>query len=317
MKFDPMKHGAGAREFAPPGYDGWTRADALNASDPGPDGSMWVPWQAVWIKDGVSPRVVYREVVERYAANFGDLPPITVQAGTWALIGGAHRLDAAQLAGSDFILIREVACRDEDLPVLAFLDNATHGHSYTTQERVHGLKLLLVTEPYASWSNPRLASLVGLDRDTVAKYRPRPEEGASARVDARGRQYDAGAVGKRGAPPAPDLEDDEEPLPMPALDEDDDQPGDDDAATGDRWAAPALPGFEAAPAPIPATVAAGALVTQYLQKQLHGYLHGLNHIGVDPRTVAEHAAPEWRTAYLSELDGAIHYATMLRNRLQG
>lgn len=311
MKFDPMRHGAGAREFAPKGYDGWDRADRMNAERPGPQGSKWVPWTAVWIKEGISPRPVDRDAVRRYAEAFFETPPIRVQADTYGLIGGAHRLDAAPLAGSDFILIDEVACSDDELPVLAFLDNVAHGLAYSTKERINGLRMLLATAPYSTWSNPRLAALVGVERETVAKYRAPADDGAAApqpRQDVRGRTYDPAPMTTQRHAQSFD--------PGPDRDPDEDDRVPDPADDGEEWVAPQLPGFESSPPPLPATVAAAGYVTAYLQKTIGQHVHGLNHAGVDPRTFVEHSDKAVLSDMRSNIDGAIAWLTSCRHRLQ-
>ena len=75
----------------------WSMAAQMELQYGGP--GMWVPWRAIEIREDILPREQKfpdRETVERYAADFYNLPPITVQRGTFVLIDGRHRLEAAK-----------------------------------------------------------------------------------------------------------------------------------------------------------------------------------------------------------------------------
>ena len=170
MNFEQGRHGRASQTGGNHAIaEAWGRAAQMPAGPPPP--GEWVPWMSVWIKDGVSPRATNQEAVERYAAVFAELPPITVQRDTFALIDGRHRLEAAQKAASDFIRIVEADVDDAELAVRAFIANLEHGVAYVLSERVTGLKLLLQAEPYRSMSTNQLAKLVGLNYDTVAKHK--------------------------------------------------------------------------------------------------------------------------------------------------
>lgn len=189
MKFDPARFGEGSR--ANPDYNWtWELAERRDQESPGPPGSRWVPRDVVFLKDGVSPRLVDEEAVERYRWVLMDIPPIRVQRGTFVLIDGRHRLEAHYRGSSEVIRICEVDVADEDLAVAAFTANLEHGKPYTQAERIAGLKMLVTVEPYRSWSSNQLASYVGLARNTVDKYRP---QDGGARVGQDGKVY----------PPAP------------------------------------------------------------------------------------------------------------------
>lgn len=164
MQFDTNRHGRGSVKGSSPALlEAWKVASGMDHSK-----GEWVPVASIWIRDGVSPRVVNHEAVERYAECFHDLPAIEVQRGTFALIDGRHRLEAAARASSDFIRIVEVDVDDDSLALRAFEANLAHGLAYTTAERVHGLKLMIAAHP--DWSIGKLAASVGLSYDTVHKH---------------------------------------------------------------------------------------------------------------------------------------------------
>lgn len=149
--------------------EAWGRVGELPGGDvPG----EWVPWMAVWIKDGVSPRAINSETVDRYAENFAAImstAPIRVQRGTFALIDGRHRLEAAPKASSDFVRIVEVDVSDDDLPLMAFRANVGHGLPYTLSERVAGAKLLL--RAYPDMRATELAQETGLSYTSAKRYK--------------------------------------------------------------------------------------------------------------------------------------------------
>ena len=222
MKFDGNRHGRGSKLD-----DAWARAAAMNREHPGPQGSEWVPWVAVWVRDGIGPRGVNRETVAQYAEAFADLPPIEVQRDTFTLIDGRHRLEAAPVAGSDLIRIREIDIDDGDLAERAFLANLNHGLPYALSERVQGLRMLLDRHP--DWSNSKLVRMLGLSYETVAKYRSQIQRGADRdqrltenriverRTGLDGRTINVGNIGRapvRSFDPGPDpYRDDEQEYP--------------------------------------------------------------------------------------------------------
>src|SRR5690606_33649878 len=134
---------------------------------------------------------VDHDTVERYAESFDELPPITVQARTFALVDGRHRLEAAARAGSDFIKARFADIPDDELALRAFEANLNHGLPYRTSERIKGLKLML--RHYPEMSNGQLVRRLGLSYETVAKYRAQVEAAANVttRVGADGKRYEA------------------------------------------------------------------------------------------------------------------------------
>lgn len=183
-KYDPERFGETTREGTAYAWT-WELAAKRDAESPCPPGARWVPRDVIYLKDGVSPRVTDEEAVERYAAAFDELPPITVQRGTFTLIDGRHRLEGAYRASSEVIRIREVDVDDEDLAVEAFRANLEHGKPYTMGERITGLKLLLQREPWATMSSVLLGREVGLNRNTVDRYRPQ----GGPRIGQDGKEY--------------------------------------------------------------------------------------------------------------------------------
>lgn len=183
-RYEPAVHGETSREHDTMRWT-WELAAKRDAESPCPPGAHWAPRDSIYLRDGISPRITDEESVERYRWVFDELPPITVQRGTYVLIDGRHRLEAAFRASQEVIRIREVDVADEDLAVAAFTANLEHGKPYTQAERIAGLKTLLKREPWATWSGNRLASYVGLARNTVEKYRPETPNGARVGMDGR------------------------------------------------------------------------------------------------------------------------------------
>ena len=165
MKFDTSRHGRqSAKNGSVAVRQAWENREGLPAG-PG----EWVPWMAIWIADNVSPRLVNPDAVDRYATSYFDLPPITVQRETFALIDGLHRLEAAPKAICDYVRIVEVDVPDEFLAVRAFEANLGHGLPYTLAERIKGLKLMI--RSYPQMTPQQLGRRVGIGYDTAAKYR--------------------------------------------------------------------------------------------------------------------------------------------------
>lgn len=163
MKWDAARHGRNSTNWP----EQWRQARELNATWPGE--GEWVPWMAIWIKDGIQPRGVDSEAVDRYADTFHALPPIRVQRDTFALIDGRHRLEAAPRAISDYIRIVEEDVTDDELEERAFLANIGHGLAYTLAERVQGLNLLMRLHPELDAA--KLARMTGVSYDTAKRYR--------------------------------------------------------------------------------------------------------------------------------------------------
>lgn len=217
MKFDETRHGrASAVEGSQAIVEAWGKVSALPAG-PG----EWVPWMTVWIKDGVSPRAVNHEVVDRYAESFEDLPPILVQRNTFALIDGRHRLESAQRASSDFIRIVEEDVDDGALMLRAFEANTAHGLPYTLAERVTGLKAIL--RAYPTMSATELAKLVGVNYETVTKYRrqymdtAKQPDATLTRTDGRVAYVQSTPTGNRPSSRETRHNDARKPLPKPAF----------------------------------------------------------------------------------------------------
>jgi len=145
-------------------------ADEMEAGHPSPEGARWVPWRTVWIKDGIAPRGVDRDTVESYTESFFDLPPILVQRGSFALIDGRHRLEAASRAlAGDSIRVREVDCSDDDLALKAFEANLANGRAYTSAEKKEGLKLMVRSYPHLAAAE--IARRVGVHPETAITYK--------------------------------------------------------------------------------------------------------------------------------------------------
>lgn len=196
--------------------DLWRRASLMNdersAEEIARDGE-WVPWRAIVVRDDVLPRTrLSDEAIEQYKLNFSELPPIKVQRGTFVLIGGRHRLAAAE-GVSDFIRIVELDVPDEQLWLEAFRDNRSHGVPLTAEERQRAARRLFMESPELSDSD--IGTVTGVSRVTVWRWRnegkaepqngAEPQQGALSEADGGAVAPDAARIGAAPttvAPPA-------------------------------------------------------------------------------------------------------------------
>lgn len=154
----------------------WRVARLLDEESP-VEGGRWVPWRAVRIDPTILPRLLLdSEVVSRYAASFNDLPPISVQRGTFTLIDGHHRLSAAAEATRDHIRIHEEDVADEDLADEATRRNVQHGLPLSKAERMAAGRAILArhhpdgTGTGLAWTEARIAAWSGLSVRTVTEW---------------------------------------------------------------------------------------------------------------------------------------------------
>jgi ParB-like chromosome segregation protein Spo0J len=118
------------------------------------------------VRDGVC-----AEAVEDYAANLKVLPPVRVAEvdGRLVLIGGLHRLRAAERSGRTEVaaLVEQM---DWDKAVIAAAgDNRRHGVRMTAADKRAATRLLL--EECPTLSDRTVAELVGCSHPTVAAVR--------------------------------------------------------------------------------------------------------------------------------------------------
>lgn len=142
----------------------------------------FVPWEAIVVRDDLTPRRMTNPgQVQQYAEVFDELPPILVQRDTFVLIDGWHRLHSAPEAGRDHVRIVEMDCPDDELFAAALVANKGHGLPLAQSERVAGAKRLLAEHP--DWSDSRIADLAGVSSRSVWQYRAdavaREQEAAS------------------------------------------------------------------------------------------------------------------------------------------
>lgn len=118
-----------------------------------------------------------------------DLPPILVHEASMIVIDGCHRVRAAQLRGEELIEAEFHEGSEEEAYVLAVHANVTHGLPLTMSDRVAATKRIINANP--SWSNRRIAALVGLSHQTVNKIRRQEasDEALGTRVGLDGRRH--------------------------------------------------------------------------------------------------------------------------------
>ena len=110
------------------------------------------------------------DAVERYAANYFKLPPLTVQANSWVLLDGWTRMAASSRALCEYCLIEEVDVADEQLEA-AIEANATHGLAYSPSDRKRAVKLLLDQAEARGLTDAKIARLAGCTMQTVDNVR--------------------------------------------------------------------------------------------------------------------------------------------------
>lgn len=174
-KYDSRRYGETSREKADTQAlkESWATADRMTAELPEGTPWQWVPRGTVYIDESILPRDggVDPTIVREYAMVWHDLPPVRVQRGTYRLIDGAHRINAAfeTTAGTDHVKIVEEDAADEDLILLAYEANVSHGRPLTLKERQKYVRILLDRFPNSPIAE--LARKANVDPVTVARYR--------------------------------------------------------------------------------------------------------------------------------------------------
>jgi len=174
-KYDSRRYGELSREKADTQAlrDAWATADRMTAELPEGTEWRWVPKTTVFIDESILPRDggVDPALVREYASVWHDLPPIRVQRGTFRLIDGAHRYNAAfeNAAGTDHVKILEEDIDDEDMILQAYDANIRHGRPLTLKERQKYVRILIDRFPNSPISE--LARRANVDSMTVDKIR--------------------------------------------------------------------------------------------------------------------------------------------------
>jgi hypothetical protein len=150
----------------------WARAAEFNeTSRVDGAGWEWVPKEAIDFRPELQPRadaVPDPVTVQAYADVWEQLPPVTVQRGSFVLIDGRHRYAACP---SDLIRIVEMDVPDDELFLYAVRANTAHGRAYSLADRKRAVDRLL--KAYPDRKDVELAEAVGVHRQTVAGARHR------------------------------------------------------------------------------------------------------------------------------------------------
>lgn len=112
--------------------------------------------------------------VKLLAAIPTALPPIVVSAHTGRVIDGVHRVHAARLRGDQQIAAVLFAGGDAEAVVLAVRLNSGHGLPLTRMDRRRATERVVASQP--TWSDRRIAMLVGVSPKTVGAVRARSTE---------------------------------------------------------------------------------------------------------------------------------------------
>ena len=134
---------------------------------------------------GDSPRLegLSSEHVVRLSELDNPLPPILVDARTWRVIDGAHRLMAAVLRGRDTIEVEFFRGPAEDAFLYSVQVNVTHGLPLSQADRRAAAKRIITSHPYLS--DRAIAQTAGLGAKTVATLRKRASDEQGSSVEAR------------------------------------------------------------------------------------------------------------------------------------
>jgi transposase-like protein/uncharacterized ParB-like nuclease family protein/DNA-binding Lrp family transcriptional regulator len=114
--------------------------------------------------------------------------------GTYWLFSGFHRVAAARRAGHEALQVHVRQGSRRDALLLAVGENATHGLRRTRADIQKAIALLLQDPEWGTWTDRKVAELVGVDHKTVGAQRRRLEEtgkleASDIRVGLDGRTY--------------------------------------------------------------------------------------------------------------------------------
>jgi len=242
-----------------------------------------LPLDALVLDEAIQPREHLDEAtVEEYAAAMaaGDrFPPIavfTTDFQTYIVGDGFHRVPAARKAGHKHIAAEIHSGDREDAAWHAAGSNRSHGLRRTNADKARAVRMALMLPGAASVSDRAIAKHVGVDHETVAKYRAELESTggipqSTIRTGADGRTIDTANIGKSAQPAEPEAAD-EPPFdidPTPAADTTPEEPIPFDLTAEPVEPLPPLAG-EAPPAETPPntpTVAGGANTAELSPQQ--------------------------------------------------
>jgi len=142
----------------------WALAQRMNTERPGH--GEWVPKEAIAVPDW-QVRGLNAEKVREYSDVSENLPPLSVQRGSFYLVDGRHRYRAEP---SDCVRIVELDIADDDLFIESVKANIGHGLPYTRPERQRLTREII--KRYPTWSDSRVAEVAGCSRHTVTNHRP-------------------------------------------------------------------------------------------------------------------------------------------------
>ena len=103
-------------------------------------------------------------------------PPVVLQTGTYVLIDGAHRIEAARRNGATTIKAVFLDVDDGELLAVRAERNAAHGLTLSLDER-RAIAFDLLAQQ--RWSDGRIADATGLNRSTITRYREKSVPGGA------------------------------------------------------------------------------------------------------------------------------------------
>ncbi|MFS0691458.1 ParB/RepB/Spo0J family partition protein [Streptomyces nitrosporeus] len=147
-----------------------------------------------------SPRLggVDRKHVEVLAQS--DIEPILVHRGTWRVVDGMHRLQAAMLQGEETIPVRYLDGPADEVFIHSVMANVSHGLPLTLADRRAAARRILGSHP--DLSDRAIARITRLSPKTVSAVRRVSTEEvpqSKARIGADGRSRPLDAARRREA----------------------------------------------------------------------------------------------------------------------
>lgn len=143
-------------------------AEAPNPSPPLKEGEVIteLPVNEVIIQHNLYPRQTPDEkLIERYADNIDQLPPIVVNQDC-VLVDGYHRLSAHKMAGRTMIPVRVIQTIDDnDVLIQAAALNSSHGLQLSPDEKHHLARILSVNT-----EKEFIAKCLGVSARTIERW---------------------------------------------------------------------------------------------------------------------------------------------------
>jgi uncharacterized ParB-like nuclease family protein len=120
-----------------------------------------------------SRRQIDEDVILEYAANVGELPPVSLifDGAAYWLWDGFHRYHAHQRAGSTTIPAEVENGTQRDAILKSFGANHNHGLRRTHEDKRIAVQMLLADAEWSAWSLSKIADVCRVSRNLVSDIR--------------------------------------------------------------------------------------------------------------------------------------------------